>query len=207
MFMKPSEVKRLKGFIYDLLTKTPYTPENPIDQRDLYQACRDAGFDVKWTETQNQHNDHCRWLTKIVDQLACDATFDKVVSHHAYRYYVCDREEAILLLEMRKQRICLAQVRITDLERKIHRNLQGKCTTNAGTEMKPRTPQFHVTFPRNTKSLVATMPGRDRKGMSDPELWEAHCPDVAEDKRMAVYERKCPKDRLMVELTFKWMDD
>ena len=197
--MTKADAKRLRFFVYDLLTKTPYTPENPIDQRQVYEKCVEAGFDVTWDETQNQHADHCRWLTKIVDELACDSDFDKVVWHMGYRYFACDYEEAELLLRLREERICLASVRIRKLKKKIRRHRQGKILSNTGTPL-GKNKKSHTTFIRVTKSKKVYVEGKIQG--EDGDLWDEHCPEAPKDKRLAIYREKQGKATI---LTFKWL--
>ena len=134
-----SEKKSLKKFVYDLLVENGHNAKNPLDQREIYQHCKDNGYDVKWHDSQNQHNDHCRWLTKLIDDINNDQSFDKILDHHGYRYYVCEREDALMLIQRRKSRICLAQCRITMLEKKLRRDGQGTCVPEG---------EFHETFLR-----------------------------------------------------------
>ena len=205
--MTKEQAKRLKFFVYDLLTKTPYTPENPIDQREMYERCRDEGFDVSWDESQNQHSDHCRWLTKIVDELACDSDFDKVVWHFGYKYFACDYEEACLLLELREQRIALASVRIRKLKKKIRRHNQGKITTNTATDVANTRRKFHTTFVRRTSHKDVYFEGRV-KCEDESELWSKYAPEVDEAKRMAVYRDEIKKDgKVGTRFRLKWMSE
>ncbi len=199
------EMKRLRWFVYDLLTKTPYTPENPISQREVYEKCLEAGFDVTYDENQNQHNDHCRWLTKIVDELACDSDFDKVVWHFGYRYFCCDYEEAELLLRLREERIALASVRIRKLRKKVRRHRQGKLTTNTATPVEGTNRKFHKTFQRETLHARYVVEGLV-KGFDEAEVWEKVRPDVPEERRLAVYSYE-DKGRKETTFLLKWLPE
>ena len=143
MTKNKTKLSGLHWFVYRLITEKPYTSKNPISQQEVYDRCKEAGFDVSWTTTQNQHNDHCRWLNKVVEELNDSFEVDKIIHHHAYRYYACTYDEAIELCELRHKRIVLASLRISRIKKKLRRHNQGKLLTNLGNPMTPEAKPFH----------------------------------------------------------------
>ena len=147
-----TKLSRLHWYVYYLITDKPYTSTNPIEQWDIYDHCKQQGFDVTWSVTQNQHNDHCRWLNRIVEDLNNSMEVDKIIHHHGYRYYVCTYEEAELLCDLRHKRIVLASMRISRIRKKIRRHNQGKLLTNRGDSMEgSQAKPFHEAFPEESQ--------------------------------------------------------
>ena len=138
-----TKLSALHWFVYGLLTNTPYTSTNPISQREIFDKCKEAGFKISWSEEQNHHNDHCRYLNRIIMRLNESMEVDKLIHHHGYRYYVCSYEEALEIIELKRKKIVLAGMRISRVKHKLMRHNQGKLLTNLGNPMTPEAKPFH----------------------------------------------------------------
>ena len=145
---KKSKLTSLEWFIYNLLEERTYGNNKSLSQREIYDECRRANFDVKWSETQNQHNDHCRWLNKAIDHINKSLEVDKIVHHHAYRYYVCTFEQAEMLIEFYEKKIVFAAARKKYIKRKLKRHNQGKLLSNQGNPIDEhsKAKPFHETY-------------------------------------------------------------
>lgn len=136
----------LEWHIYNLLADKTYGTTTRLTQREIYDSCLMAGFDVSWNESQNQHHDHCRWLSTAIERINQSMEVDKLISHHAYRYRLCTEKEAETLLQFYKKKIVAAKTRYKRILKKMKRHNQGKTTTNAGTTFKKDTKPFHEVF-------------------------------------------------------------
>ena len=140
--MRKKELTPLHWFVYNLLKEKTLgqfdSSGNPVtvSQREIYEACVANGFPVTWTETQNQHNDHCRWLKNIIDELIAHPKPDFMPWHHGYRYYLCTEEQAQVIYDFYDLKIKHASVRRAAVRKKIKRNGQGKLLS---AELKPIT--------------------------------------------------------------------
>ena len=136
----------LEWHIYNLLYDTTYGKTVRLSQREIYESCKSKGFDVTWNESQNQHHDHCRWLSTAVERINQSMEVDKLISHRAYRYHLCTEQEANDLLVFYEKKIIAAKTRYKRIEKKMKRHNQGKTTTNAGTTLTEKHRQFHEVY-------------------------------------------------------------
>jgi len=144
--MKKNKLTPLEWHIYRFIEARTYGTGERLTQREIYESCKEAGYDVSWNETQNQHHDHCRWLSTAIERINQSMEVDKLISHRAYRYRLCNESEAEALLSFYEKKIVASKVRYKRLLKKMKRNNQGKTTTNAGTTLKKDTKPFHEVY-------------------------------------------------------------
>lgn len=146
---KKPKLTPLHWMVYRYLLENTQDEHTTLSQREIYEYCKEQGQSVTWNEKQNQHNDHCRWLARIVDDLNYSLEVDKIIFQHGYRYRIANEEEATFMVMKYDQRIKLAGKRKSVLVRKMRRDGQGKTVTNrceniVGSKAEP----FHSTYRR-----------------------------------------------------------
>lgn len=148
MNKKKTELTDLEWFIYTLLEEETLGTTKSLTQREIYEACKAVGFKVSWNESQNQHNDHCRWLNTAIDHLTSSLETDKIIDHHAYRYFLCTREQAIAKRDVYKLKIQRASKRMKQINTKMKRHDQGKLLSNRGyvIDAKSKAKKYYETY-------------------------------------------------------------
>lgn len=145
--MKKPKLTPLHWLVYRYLLNNTQDEYTTLSQREIYEYCKEQGQSVTWNENQNQHNDHCRWLTKIVDDINFSLETDKLIYQHGYRYRIANEEEAEFMVMKYEQRIVLASERKWVLKKKMRRDGQGKTVTNRAETMEgSRAEEFHSTY-------------------------------------------------------------
>lgn len=127
-----SKMKPIDWFVYRLLEERTLHTKESVPQREIYEACKNAGYDVTWNETQNQHNDHCRWLHDVVDRINFSIEVDLMVGHRCWRYRLLDANEAARLVMVFNAKEKAAKDRKVALLDKMRRNGQCKLLSNQG---------------------------------------------------------------------------
>lgn len=122
----------LDWFVYRLLEERTLGTKNSVSQREIYEACKEAGYGVSWNESQNQHNDHCRWLHDVVEHINFTDEVDHMVGHHCWRYRLLSMEEAANLVIVFNDKEKKARERKVALLEKMKRHGQGKLLSNQG---------------------------------------------------------------------------
>ena len=126
------KMKPIDWFVYRLLEERTLHTKQSVPQREIYEACKNAGYDVTWNETQNQHNDHCRWLHSVCDRINFSDEVDLMVGHRCWRYRLLDASEAACLVMVFNAKEKAAKDRKVALLGKMRRNGQGKLLSNQG---------------------------------------------------------------------------
>ena len=116
--------------VYNFIKKVTLGNKDSVSQKQIYDAMKEQGNQVTWSDKQNQHNDHCRWLADCVERINMSPEVDHLIIHHAYRYRLATLEEALTLEAQYRNRIVLASKRRMAIVRKIKRHNQGKLLSN-----------------------------------------------------------------------------
>lgn len=134
--------------IYRLLEEKTLGTKDSVSQREIYESCLAAGFKVKWDESQNHHNDHCRWLANSLMRINSSPEVDKTVGHHCWRYRIYSEEEAAALVIAFNKREQKARARKVAILEKMRQNGQGKLLSNQLNEIgeDSKAKLFHESF-------------------------------------------------------------
>ena len=140
------KLRKLDQFVYDYLMEHTYGKDVSIDQLEIYEACKEAGFDVYYTTTQNMHHDHCRWLTEVCKRINACTAVDMLVGHHAYRYRLLNAKEASRLFWFFNGKEAKAKERKVHILEKMRRNGKGDFYDEKGNRIDPNSDFYHRTF-------------------------------------------------------------
>ena len=142
------KMKPIDWFVYRLLEERTLGNKESVTQREIYEACKEAGYDVAWNESQNFHNDHCRWLHDVVDRINYSTEVDKMVGHHCWKYRLLDEKESAALVLVFNSRERKARERKIAILEKMRRNGQGKLLSNQGNPIdeESKAKEFHEAF-------------------------------------------------------------
>lgn len=146
---KAPKLTPLHWCVYRFIENSTLDEKNTVSQEEIYKHCLDQGHKVTWNENVANHNCHCRWLVKIVDELNVALEIDHLISHHNYRYWIASEKEAEALVEFYDKKIENASSRKWAVKAKMRRNGQGKTTTNRADPMPgSKAEPFHETYNR-----------------------------------------------------------
>lgn len=133
--------------LYNFLKGKTLGTDNAVEQYEVYSFLKGKGYEISWNENQNQHNDHCRKLKDLVDEINFNQTVDKFVNvTNGYKYRIANEEEARQIIAGYYSKALLALRRYNLMLAKARRNNQGKLVNNAGNQIKPQNEQFHEAF-------------------------------------------------------------
>ncbi len=135
--------------LYRFIEKRTLDTEDKIPQREIYEYMLNEGYDVTWKDDQNQHNDHCRWLWSLVQEINFSSEVDHIIVHDRdYNYCLGSANETLKLWHHFYERSETAKKRHARLLAKIKRNGQGKLLSNQGQPIDEHSlaKAFHETF-------------------------------------------------------------
>ena len=146
---KAPKLTPLHWCVYRFLEASTLEERNYVSQNEIYQHCLDQGHKVTWNENKANHNCHCRWLVKVVDDLNSALEIDHIIAHHGYRYWIASEQEAEALVRFYELKIECASAKKWALKAKMRRHGQGKTTTNRAETMEgSKAEPFHETYNR-----------------------------------------------------------
>ena len=119
--------------LYRFIEKRTLGTSETVSQKEVYEHLKNEGYDVTWNESQNQHNDHCRWLWNLVNDIKFSLEVDHVIVHDKdYNYSLGDRYEVLREWWQFRERSRLAKEREVALLGKIKQDGQYKLLSNQG---------------------------------------------------------------------------
>lgn len=192
---------------HDYLMDKTLGNSQTVSQKDAYDYLKSKGFDLAWNESQNQHNDHCRGLKDLVDEINFSTEPDKLVYQSDYRYCIANEEQADEIREYYHQKAMLALERESVIAKKCRRDGQGKLVNNAGRELRPENEEFHDTFnrpaPPTSQRLLVTYEIEENGipystcdymsvplGLTDDQIDEELAARLGEKKQLKHWEKK-----------------
>ena len=116
---------------YDYLMKRTYGNTRRIDQYEIWTVLRAAGFKINWCANQNQHNDHCRKLKDLVDEINFSQDFEMFVSAEDYKYRIATSDEVFKLIQFYHDKAIAAWKRYRKVMAKARKDGQGKLFVDA----------------------------------------------------------------------------
>lgn len=131
--------------LYELISKNP---TRKFTQREVYEYLKHKGCRISWNETQNQHNDHCRALKDLVDEINFDPACDGFANQTEYIYSLATKEEVDAIVNGYYKRAMTALERYSKTLRKAKRDGQGMIVDNLLREVPHEEPEFHEAFNR-----------------------------------------------------------
>lgn len=146
--MSEQNPKSITWAFYEFLKEKTLGNDTSVSQKDVYEYLKSKCFKISWSEIQNQHNDHCRALKDLVDEINFNERFDKFVYQKDYQYRLASKEEAEQILSDYDKKARIAFSRYNTMLSKAKRDGIGKLVNNAGNEMKPGNEEFHESYNR-----------------------------------------------------------
>ncbi len=117
-----------------------------VSQREIYEYMLTQGFCLTWSETQNQHNDHCRTLKRLLDEINLNARTDKLIYQKGWMYCIANEEQAQAIVDAYHEKALTALHRESVVAQKMNRDGQGKIVNNRDLAMKPGNEEFHEAY-------------------------------------------------------------
>lgn len=135
--------------LYRLIEGRTLDTEEKVSQREIYEHLKAKGYDVSWKDSQNQHNDHCRWLWNLIHEINVSMEVDHIIVHDQdYNYCLGSESETLALWWHYYQRSETAKERHVAILAKISQNGQYKLFSNQGKPIdeKSLVKLYHETF-------------------------------------------------------------
>ena len=131
--MKVNKLTPIHWELYRLIEDRTLGTTNTVSQREIYEHLKAKGYEVAWNESQNQHNDHCRWLYDLVYDIKFSLEVDHVIIHDRdYNYSLGDRYEVLREWYSFYEKMNTNKERHLALLDKIKQDGQFKLVTNQG---------------------------------------------------------------------------
>lgn len=130
-FLKFEKLTPMHWELYRLIEARTLGTENKVSQAEIYAHMKAKGYDVSWNESQNQHNDHCRWLWDLVDEIKYSLEVDHYITHDDdYNYCLADKDEAMREFGRLYRRHMIAKERMLAMMDKMEQDGQFKLLSN-----------------------------------------------------------------------------
>lgn len=130
-YLKFEKLTPMHWELYRLIEARTLGTENKVSQAEIYAHMKAKGYDVTWNESQNQHDDHCRWLWNLVEEIKYSLEVDHIITHDQdYNYCLGDRDEVLREFGRLKKRKDIADERMSAMLTKIEQDGQFKLTSN-----------------------------------------------------------------------------
>lgn len=140
--------------LYRLIEARTKGNELSVPQREIYDLLKSKGYEVSWNESQNQHNDHCRWLWDLIwgeDGINFSPEVDHIIVHDSeYNYRFGSANEVLARWAYYYDKTEKSKKRHYSLLHKIKQDGQGKLLSNQGNPIDDDSlaKLFHETFNR-----------------------------------------------------------
>lgn len=135
--------------LYNLIEDRTLGNDTKVSQREIYENLKAQGYEVSWNESQNQHNDHCRWLYDLTMDILKSPEVDHIIIHDGcYNYSLGSKDELLRKWWFYYQKGKMAFEIMDALKYKFQQDGQGKLLTNQGNELTDETlaKLYHETF-------------------------------------------------------------
>lgn len=147
MIEKP-KLTALHWRVYQFLLEYTQDGKTKKSQADIYHHCYGYDTCVTWNTEPTNHSCHCRWLTRIIDDLNSDLSIDKIIAHNKkYEYWIASKKEADELVAFYDSKIKKTNDRKQIILAKMARHGQGKTVTNRAEPIEgSKAKEFHSTY-------------------------------------------------------------
>lgn len=157
-----------------------------LSQRQVYERLLEKGDELSWNESQNQHNDHCRKLKDLVDEINMDPSVDAFVYQADYLYSIATEREAEEMLANYYDRAMKALSRYSKMLRKARRDGQGMTVDNLLREVPATDGRFHEAYPKPEPKAYIRVEFVDREnGVEYPRSATTKVPESMTDAEIA----------------------
>lgn len=143
--------------LYRYLEAKTLGNDEKVSQYEIYRHMRELGYDVTWNDSQNQHNDHCRWLYNLILDINFSLRVDHIIVHDRdYKYRLGSEDETLAYWHSFYEKYETNLGRHVLILEKIKRHGQGELISNAGEPITAESmaKRFHETFNKAKKEEV-----------------------------------------------------